>query len=121
MGLCDASLNKLAALMELMFLLAKLLMDVRTVDADVVRSDDTGLEVTPDDDVSANNVAGEICCCPLFNGKFSCKMLAAGDVESPGSLLSDKDVIGPFVREMDDVNIELAPLIDEVDVALCCC
>lgn len=48
-------------------------------------------------------------------------MLAAGDVESPGSLLSDDDVIGPLVRETDDVKIELAPFIDEVDVALCCC
>ena len=36
-------------------------------------------------------------------------------------LLSDDDVIGPLVRETDDVKIELAPFIDEVDVALCCC
>lgn len=114
-------MNKLAALMELMFLLVKLLMDVRTVDAEDVMSDETGLELTLDDDVRDNNVDGEMCCCPLFNGKLSCKILAAGEVESPGSLLSDEDVIGPFVREMDDVNIELAPLRDEVEVALSCC
>ena len=86
-GLCEASLNKLAALMELMFLLARLLMVVSTVDADVVMSEDTGLDVTLEDEVSDNNVdAGRCCGCPLFNGKFSCKILAAGEVESPGSL-----------------------------------
>lgn len=49
-------------------------------------------------------------------------MLAAGEVERPGSLLSDdEDVIGPLVRDTDEVNIELAPLTHDVDVALCCC
>lgn len=88
----DANLIKLAALMELMLLVVRLLMDVRTVEADVVRSDVTGLEATLDDDedVRDNSEAAVRCCCPLFNGKFNCKMLAAGDVESPGSLPENK-------------------------------
>lgn len=72
-GLCvAASLNKLAALMELMFLFVRLLMVVRTVDADVVRRDVTGLDATLDvDEVSDNKEAAVRCCCPLFNGKLS--------------------------------------------------
>ena len=73
--------------MELMFLFVRLLMVVRTVDADVVRRDVTGLDATLDvDEVSDNKEAAVRCCCPLFNGKLSWRMLAAGDVESPGSL-----------------------------------
>ena len=63
MGLWVASLNKLAGLMELMFLVAKLLMEVSTVDDEDVMRDDTGLDVTLDDDVSDNNVDAARCCC----------------------------------------------------------
>ena len=62
MGLWVASLNKLAGLMELMFLVAKLLMEVSTVDDEDVMRDDTGLDVTLDDDVSDNNVDAARCC-----------------------------------------------------------
>ena len=62
MGLWVASLNKLAGLMELMFLVAKLLMEVSTVDDEAVMRDDTGLDVTLDDDVSDNNVDAARCC-----------------------------------------------------------
>ena len=62
MGLWVASLNKLAGLMELMFLVAKLLMEVSTVDDEDVMRDDTGLDVTLDDDVSDNNVEAARCC-----------------------------------------------------------
>ena len=62
MGLWVASLNKLAGLMELMFLVAKLLMEVSTVDDEDVMRDDTGLDVTLDDDVRDNNVDAARCC-----------------------------------------------------------
>ena len=62
MGLWVASLNKLAGLMELIFLVAKLLMEVSTVDDEDVMRDDTGLDVTLDDDVSDNNVDAARCC-----------------------------------------------------------
>ena len=112
-GLCDdASLNKLAALMELMFLFVRLLMVVRTVDADdVVRSDVTGLDATLEvDEVRANREAAVRCCCPLFNGKLSCRMLAAGEVERPGSL--PENSINSFIWISERVRLNSAwPLV----------
>lgn len=90
---CDAaSLYRLAAVK--LFLAARLLIVVSTVLAGMVDDrledgDDERLEMCDDmaalDDVTdVTMVAGNSWL--LFNGKFNCSMLAAGDVESPWGL-----------------------------------
>lgn len=67
------------------------------------------------------NVAGNNWLLLLFRGKLSCKILAAGEVESPWGLFSEIALIGPLRIFKVEAAIELAPLMVAVEVALCCC